>query len=132
MRKYQILHLGGQALILASQLLGTRLNERMTELVAKKHSKQLAQEALFYFKKMINLHSEPVPEEVLAYHSRHLFSLMSNQQKIIFILSQLYPYPIDAKTLPLPKSLHFYIFLYVRFYVFGGKQRRLLCRNNFV
>ena len=76
---------------------------------------------------MINLHTEPVPEEVFIYHSRHLFSLMSNQQKILYIMSQLYPYPIDAKTLPLPKFLHFYIFLYARFYVFGGKQRSLLC-----
>lgn len=110
MRTYQMLHLGGQALILSSQLLGVRMDERMMELVAKKHSKQLAQEALFYFKQMINLHTDPVPEEVLTYHSRHLFSLMSNQQKTLFIMSQLYPYPIDAKTLPLPKFLHFLYF----------------------
>ncbi|PFY65692.1 Renal dipeptidase [Bacillus toyonensis] len=110
MKTYQMLHLGGQALILSSQLLGVRMDERMMELVAKKHSKQLAQEALFYFKQMINLHTDPVPEEVLAYHSRHLFSLMSNQQKTLFIMSQLYPYPIDAKTLPLPKFLHFLYF----------------------
>ncbi|HDX9609937.1 TPA: nucleotidyltransferase family protein [Bacillus toyonensis] len=110
MRTYQMLHLGGQALILSSQLLGVRMDERMMELVAKKHSKQLAQEALFYFKQMINLHTDPVPEEVLTYHSRHLFSLMSNQQKTLYIMSQLYPYPIDAKTLPLPKFLHFLYF----------------------
>ncbi|MGW5951468.1 nucleotidyltransferase domain-containing protein [Bacillus mycoides] len=110
MRKYQMLHLGGQALILAAQLLGVRLDERMMELVAKKRSKQLAQEALFYFKQMINLHTDPVPEEVFIYHSRYLFSLMSNQQKILYIMSQLYPYPIDAKTLPLPRSLHFLYF----------------------
>ena len=30
-----MLHLGGQALILAAQLLGIRLDERMMELVAK-------------------------------------------------------------------------------------------------
>ncbi|MFC9414328.1 nucleotidyltransferase family protein [Bacillus mobilis] len=125
MRKYQVLHLGGQALILVSQLLALRLDERMTELVAKKKSKQLAQEALFYFKKMINLHSEPVPEEVLSYHSRHLFSLMSNQQKIIFILSQLYPYPIDAKTLPLPKFLHFLYFPLRPFLCLWRKTKKL-------
>lgn len=85
MKTYQMLHLGGQALILSSQLLGVRMDERMMELVAKKHSKQLAQEALFYFKQMINLHTDPVPEEVLAYHSRHLFSLMSNQQKLYLL-----------------------------------------------
>ncbi|MDH4423916.1 nucleotidyltransferase family protein [Bacillus cereus] len=125
MRKYHMLHLGGQALILAAQLLGVRLDERMMELVAKKHSKQLAQEALFYFKQMINLHTEPVPEEVFIYHSRHLFSLMSNQQKILYIMSQLYPYPIDAKTLPLPKFLHFLYFPLRPFLCLWRKTKKL-------
>ena len=52
---------------------------------------------------MVNLHTDPVPEDVAKYHKRHLFSLMSNQQKIFFILSFLYPFPTDAETLPLPK-----------------------------
>lgn len=125
MRKYQILHLGGQALILAAQLLGVRLDEGMMELVAKKHSKQLAQEALFYFKQMINLHTDPVPEEVFIYHSRYLFSLMSNQQKILYIMSQLYPYPIDAKTLPLPKFLHFLYFPLRPFLCLWRKTKKL-------
>ncbi|PEC23142.1 nucleotidyltransferase domain-containing protein [Bacillus cereus] len=125
MRKYQVLHLGGQALILAAQLLGVRLDERMMELVAKKRSKQLAQEALFYFKQMINLHTDPVPEEVFIYHSRYLFSLMSNQQKILYIMSQLYPYPIDAKTLPLPKFLHFLYFPLRPFLCLWRKTKKL-------
>ncbi|WP_459500047.1 nucleotidyltransferase domain-containing protein [Bacillus sp. C1] len=110
LKRYQFLHIGGQALILASQLLHTPVNKEMIGLTAKKRSRQLAQEALFYFKKMVNLHTDPVPEEVAVYHSRHLFSLMSNRQKILFIMSYLYPYPIDAKTLPLPKSLHILYF----------------------
>ncbi|MFF1994048.1 nucleotidyltransferase family protein [Bacillus mycoides] len=125
MRKYQMLHLGGQALILAAQLLGVRLDERMMELVAKKRSKQLAQEALFYFKQMIDLHTDPVPEEVFIYHSRYLFSLMSNQQKILYIMSQLYPYPIDAKTLPLPKFLHFLYFPLRPFLCLWRKTKKL-------
>ncbi|PEB52126.1 Renal dipeptidase [Bacillus pseudomycoides] len=125
LRKYQMLHLGGQALILASQLLHTSLNERMVGLLANKCSKQLAKEALFYFKQMINLHTDPVPKEVATYHSRHLFSLMSNQQKIVFIMSQLYPYPIDAKTLPLPKSLHFLYFPLRPFLCLWRKTRKI-------
>jgi hypothetical protein len=74
---------------------------------------------------MINLHTDPVPEEVLAYHSRHLFSLMSNQQKILFIMSQLYPYPIDAKTLPLPKFLHFLYFPLRPFLCLWRKTKKL-------
>ena len=82
----------------------------MKVLVSGKTVKQLAQEAIFYLEEMINLHTDPVPENVAKYHKRHLFSLMSNKQKIFFIMSFLYPYPEDAETLPLPKYLHFLYF----------------------
>ncbi|MDA1778502.1 nucleotidyltransferase family protein [Bacillus cereus group sp. BY9-3LC] len=107
---YQCGHVGGQALILATELLNATISEEMKVLADQRRSRKLAQDALFYIRKMINLHTDPVPDEVSAYHSRHLFSLMSNQQKILFIISYFYPYPIDAKTLPLPKYLHFLYF----------------------
>ena len=59
---------------------------------------------------MVNLHTYPIPEDVAKYHKQYLFKLMSPQQKLIFILSFLYPYPDDAKTLPLPKKIHFLYF----------------------
>ncbi|MEH7298979.1 nucleotidyltransferase domain-containing protein, partial [Neobacillus drentensis] len=111
MRKYKILHLCGQAVILASQLIGTELKgEEIRQLVTGNRPKKLAQDALFYIKQMINLHSEPLPIEVSKYHKYHLFSLMSFHHKILFILSFLYPYPEDAITLPLPKKVHFLYF----------------------
>jgi hypothetical protein len=110
LKKYQCLHIGGQALILSSQLLNTPVFEEMKTLKAGKRSRRLAQQALFYYKRMVNLHSDPVPEEVSSYHKRHLFALMSNQQKFIFIMSLFYPYPMDAEILPLPKYLHFLYF----------------------
>ncbi|WHY85174.1 nucleotidyltransferase family protein [Neobacillus novalis] len=110
LRKYQYYHLGGQALFLSSQLLNSKLAEESKSLVSGHRPKRLAQEAIFYFEEMVNLHTIPVPTNVAVYHKRHLFSLMSLPQKISFILSTLYPFPQDAETLPLPKSIHFLYF----------------------
>ncbi|MFC5773374.1 nucleotidyltransferase domain-containing protein [Ectobacillus antri] len=104
------LQVGGQALILASSLLKTSLSTNMVTLLKGKHPERLAQEAVFYLESMINLHTEPLPHDVSVYHKKHLVSLMSPMQKTMFLISFLYPYPEDAKTLPLPKSLHFLYF----------------------
>ncbi|EMI9090659.1 Renal dipeptidase [Bacillus cereus] len=109
-KKYQNENVGGQALILVSELLNATTTEEMIGLINRNRTKRLAQGALFYLKQKINLHTPPVPDDVAKYHSRHLFWLMSNRQRIVFMISHFYPYPIDAKTLPLPKSLHFLYF----------------------
>ena len=110
LRENEYLHLGGQAILLARQLLHTAVTEDMKFLIKGNRPKQLASEAIFYLERMVNLHTDPVPEDVAKYHKRHLFSLMSKQQKLFFLLSLLYPFPIDAETLPLPKKLHFLYF----------------------
>ena len=110
LKKYHLLQVGGQSLILASQLLSTPLTQEMKTMAAGSRPKRLAQEALFYIKQMVNLHDEPLPEEVATFHKRHLFSLMSIQQKMLYLLSLLYPFPMDVETLPLPKKLHFLYF----------------------
>ena len=110
LKKYHYLPIGGQALILTTKLLKTPLVEEMRPLVSGKIVNSLAQQAIFYLEEMINLHTDPVPENVAKYHKRHLFSLMTNKQKFFFIMSFLYPYPEDAEVLPLPKSLHFLYF----------------------
>lgn len=107
LRKYQCLHIGGQALILAAKLLNTQITEEAKTLRVEKRSRKLAQQALFYIKQMVNLHAIPVPDDVSRYHERHLFALMSKQQKFLFIMSFLYPYPMDTEILQLPKILHF-------------------------
>ncbi|WP_424767793.1 nucleotidyltransferase domain-containing protein [Paenibacillus sp. sgz302251] len=100
----------GQALILTSKLLGTSLPTPVTRFTRGHRSLKLAEEALFYLKEMINLHNEPLPQRVSRYHKQYLFSLKSAPQKALFILSFLYPYPIDHKTLPLPEKIHFLYF----------------------
>lgn len=111
LKKYQSFHIGGQALILSSHLLNTPITKEMNPMTKGIRSQNLAQGAIFYLEKMINLHTDPVPEDVSKYHGQHLFSLMSFEQKLLFILSFLHPYPKDAEVLPLPNHLHFLYFL---------------------
>ncbi len=122
-KTYHNPHVGGQAIILASQLLNADITEEMTLFLKGESPKKLAQEAMFYLERMVNLHTDPVPKEVSSYHTRHLFSLMSLNQKSIYIMSFLYPYPEDAKTLPLPKSLHF-LYFPLRPFLWGWRKTR--------
>lgn len=110
LKKFQYLHTAGQAILLTFNLFQTPLTEELNKVACTKRSMNLAQQAVFYFKKQINLHIDPVPEDVARYHKRHLFTLMSWHQKLLFLISMLYPYPVDAETLPLPKPFHFLYF----------------------
>ncbi|MGV3466508.1 MAG: nucleotidyltransferase domain-containing protein [Heyndrickxia sp.] len=127
LKKYKYLHIGGQALILSSQLLHSPLEYEVRKNFFNERAHKLAIEATFYFKQMVNLHNYPIPKEVELYHKRHLFSLMSFQQKFLFILSFLYPYPIDVETLPLPKGLHFLYFpLHPLLWVWRKSKRQVI------
>lgn len=110
LKKYRMNQVGGQALHLSSQLLGTPLGKELYPMTSGNKPKALAQDALFYLKQMIHLHQEPLPDYVANYHKRHLFSLMSFQLKLLYIISFLYPYPMDVEILPLPRNLHFLYF----------------------
>lgn len=110
LKKYQMNHVGGQALLLSSQLLGTPLGKDLYTVTSGKRPRELAQDALFYLKQMIHLHQEPLPADVASYHKCYLFSLMSFQLKLLYIISFLYPYPMDVEILPLPRNLHFLYF----------------------
>ncbi|MEH7545753.1 nucleotidyltransferase family protein [Neobacillus vireti] len=110
LKRFHYYDVGGQALYLAINLLDAKVPTEMNKIINRKRTKQLALDALFYIRQMINLHTDPVPKEIAEYHKRHLFSLMSNTQKFFFILSFLYPYPEDADYLPLPRVFHFLYF----------------------
>ncbi|WP_226038126.1 nucleotidyltransferase domain-containing protein [Aquibacillus saliphilus] len=109
-KTYHFQQEGGQSLILSSQLLDSKISNKMTPLISKKKPGEVAQKATFYFRQRVSLHNNPVPKEIAVYHKRYLFSLMSFQQKIVFILTFLHPYPEDAQTLSLPKKFHFLYF----------------------
>ncbi|MGP4074912.1 nucleotidyltransferase domain-containing protein [Halobacillus sp. K22] len=120
LNQYHFQHVGAQALYLSSVLLGTPVP---LDMPITKKSRTLAQQAVFYLESMVNLHSEPLPQEIADYHKRHLFSLMSSNQKFFFILSFLYPYPEDAELLPLPKRLHF-LYFPLRPFLWGWRKTR--------
>ncbi|MGJ9459028.1 nucleotidyltransferase domain-containing protein [Oceanobacillus sp. CF4.6] len=110
LKRYRYLRVGGQGIILATQLLNTTFKREMRPITSTKCTNKLAQQAVFYLERKVNLHTDPIPEDISRYHKRHLFSLMSSQQKLVFILSFLYPYPEDQQTLPLPKAFHLLYF----------------------
>ncbi|MEK3991752.1 nucleotidyltransferase domain-containing protein [Robertmurraya sp. FSL R5-0851] len=109
LKKYHVESIGKQAILLSREILGTKLSKEWVHYLDEQSTK-LAQEAVFYLERMVNLHNEPLPEEIACYHKRHLVALMSNYHKILFGLSTLYPYPEDATTLPLPRYFHFLYF----------------------
>lgn len=110
LKRYQYIPAGGQALALASGLLDAQIPSELMKLVKRKKSKKLAQAAIFYLEKMVDLHTEPVPKDIDDYHKKHLNSLLTKRKRFLYVLSYLYPYPLDAETLPLPKKLHILYF----------------------
>lgn len=123
LRKYQYHYIGGQALILTRSLFNTNIPVEMRRITGKTQSIKLAMDALFYLRKMVNLHDAPIPEDIARFHKNHLFSLMSNKQKFLYILSFLYPFHLDSITLPLPKALHFLYFPLRPFLILWRKSR---------
>lgn len=110
LKKYQCRSVAGQAVALAAALLHTPVPAGLEPLLRSKRSIKLAEKAVFYLEHMVNLHTDPVPDDIRRYHQRYLFSIMSVHQRILFLSSFLFPYYEDAKTLPLPQQLHFLYF----------------------
>lgn len=131
LKKYQSFHIGGQAVLLSSHLLNTPVIKEMEQYINSNLARNLAQSAIYYLESMINLHTDPVPEDVSKYHERHLFSLLSFEQKVLFILSFLYPYPEDAELLPLPNYLHLLYFPLRPFLWVWRKTRKLVSVGGF-
>ncbi|MBS2969639.1 nucleotidyltransferase family protein [Metabacillus sp. KIGAM252] len=108
-RRYQSTVACGQAIHLSSEIFSTHVSAEMKELITRR-TNRAAHACMFYLINLVNLHTKPLPKIVSIYHSRYLFSLKSLAQKCLFLISFLYPYPIDADTLPLPGKLHFLYF----------------------
>lgn len=108
LKEYKYHYLGGQALILTSQLLRTPIVKEIQSLLQEKHSKKLAKQAILYLIEPKD--SEITSGPLVKGHVSYLFSLMSNIQKISFALILLYPSSKDAMVLRLPKDLHFLYF----------------------
>ncbi|OZU89262.1 Renal dipeptidase [Virgibacillus indicus] len=122
-RIYQYHRSAGQGIYLAKSLFNLELDPKMERLTKPHSAKKLAQQAVFYLENRVNLHSDPVPEDVANYHKSHLFALRSMQQKILFLMSFLYPYPEDKQLLPLPRAFHF-LYFPLRPFLWGWKKVR--------
>ncbi|MBD0379750.1 nucleotidyltransferase domain-containing protein [Paenibacillus sedimenti] len=109
LKQYKSVHLGGQAFILASQLLDTPLTEEMRSLFTGRRSLQLAQSTLLFIYTMAVLCPDPPPELAKPFRS-YLLSLKNRKQKWTYYLNRMYPSSKDALMLPLPKALHFLYF----------------------
>lgn len=105
-RKYHCNHVGGQALILASQLLNTPINHELHIFTIKRRSRKLAQMVIYFIKEIVSL------QEIMStnHYKRYLYSLRSNTQKFYSIVMLLYPNSRDVETLRLPKPFHFLYF----------------------
>lgn len=110
LKSLDYLDVGGQAIILTSKLLKINIIEPMKPLLNRKRSYKLAEQSVFFFEKMVNLHTDTVKDDVGRYYKHYLFSLKSKRQKLLSIISFLYPSPTDLETLSLPKSFYFLYF----------------------
>ncbi|MEC2076076.1 nucleotidyltransferase family protein [Metabacillus fastidiosus] len=105
-KKYKSTQVEEQALILSSQLLNSYLPKTV-----KVRSWKLAQSAIFYYERMINLHNgDPLPLKLERYHMMYLMSLKSLSSKFLFIISFLFPTYKDKETLKLPRTFYFLYF----------------------
>lgn len=105
-KKYQCKKVGGQALILTSQLLHTPFNEKLNKYTEGHRSKKLAKQAIYFIKG-----TEPLDVIMSTkYYKNYLFSLKSIMDIFVSTCISFYPSSVDAKTFSLPKSLYFLYF----------------------
>lgn len=104
---YQVSHIAGQVGLLAEELLDTKLPlyGHVTE-----RSYRLAEDALFLIINEIDIHDDRLSRRFLKRADNYYQSIMTRRQKVFRFYGALYPCIDDAKTLPLPKSLHFLYF----------------------
>ncbi|MGM0889323.1 MAG: nucleotidyltransferase domain-containing protein [Bacillota bacterium] len=134
LKEFQHKHLGKQAyplinqtLILASQLLKTPIPDETYLLTKERRSRKLARLSILYIMEMGHLQMNQIKDSSsnylrylrllinsnlkrFIYVNLYKFSIKSNVHKLIFFIQMLLPSSEDAKTLRLPKPLHFLYF----------------------
>ncbi|SEU28427.1 nucleotidyltransferase family protein [Paenibacillus sp. NFR01] len=111
LRRYGYTAAGGQALILAAELLGAPVDPGLAPLAGLPKARRLAQRAMFYIARRVNLHSPPLAPDVERHYRRYQPAILTLWQQALYYAGFLYPYAADARTLPLPKPLHPLYFL---------------------
>lgn len=101
----------GQAIILVSNLLNTKMIKKYEFCFRENHVKELAEKVIYFIARRENLHTSPLPQEISIFYYKYLYLLKSKRQRILFNISRIHPNYLDAKTLWLPKQLHFLYFV---------------------
>lgn len=107
MEKYQCFYSEGQALILASQILKTPIEEENKILTVENRSKELAKMAMFFIIKKMPL---DIIMSTNYYRRYQLLLKTSKLQKIYPFILLFYPNYADVQTFKLPKLIHFLYF----------------------
>jgi hypothetical protein len=105
LKEYESFPIGGQAVILASQLFRTPIQQELEPWTIDKQAIRMARDVTVLF-----IGRKPVNNSLDKYYRRTLFSMKSTSQKWRYIINRLRPSSLDAAALPLPESLHFLYF----------------------
>lgn len=96
----------GQAFALSARLLHSAIPEPFQKIAERRLVGRLEKQAMHYLTHSINLEQdERSGREDWAYR-RYLYALRSRKQQLVYLVSLLYPSPLDAQALPLPNKLH--------------------------
>ncbi|AIQ50719.1 nucleotidyltransferase domain-containing protein [Paenibacillus sp. FSL R7-0331] len=106
LKQYNGEAIAGQTLILAADLLDTKVNPSLSGLMDKPKAQRLAQDAVFYVARMVNLNDPPLEPEVERHFKSYQPAILTARNRLLRAAGFLYPYAADARTLPLPKPLH--------------------------
>lgn len=106
LKRYHYEAVAGQTLLLAADLLGAPVDPGLSALADKPKARRLAQLALFYVARMVNLHNPPLEPEVERHYKYYQPAILTPWHQFLYAAGFLYPYAADARTLPLPKPLH--------------------------
>lgn len=118
-KKNNYVHLSGQAIILASQLLEMNVTSEMVPFLKKRKAYKIANNTLYFLDGIKDIYAP----ELTNYYLNYVRTIKTNLQRLIKDISRLHPISKDAEDLPLPKQLHFLYFLLRPFLWFIRKRK---------
>ena len=123
--------LGGQALILASELFEQDMKEEMKPLLAKSIRK-IAISALLFIEIRGYLLDTTLSKDINRAYKKYISSIRTFRQKVLWWISKLHPDPEDAQVLPLPKFFHFLYFpLHPFLWLSRQRKRKVFSKSDF-